>query len=715
MGIPNQQHINVGLPNESQNSDSLYTAFNKINDNFDTLFANATQLSAGNGIVISNAYPQVVSANITAGNNITVAVVNSAIQINAVVERYASNSNSNLTLSLTPATKSLSVGTGLSYTPGQIIVVANTATDYMTGPVSSYNANTGALTFVASNIYGNANTWYTSWSINLTGASAGGTGLYGVLPGNGILINGSNSNGAYESNATISLSSTGVIAGNYTAPVLTIDATGRITNASNANSIGTVTSVAIANGVGIGVAGGPITSNQVITITNTGVTRLNAGAGIVLSGTTGNITISGPSSLGTVTFANLTSNSLLVTGGPITTIGTINVELPSNITITGNLTAGNVKTDNLLYANGSPWDMQQPQGPNTAVQFNDSDSFGGTSNYTFDKSTNNLNVTGNIIVSTGAFFGNGAGLTNITGANVTGTVANATYAANAGNATNATTATTATTAGSATTAGTVTTAAQPNITSVGTLTGLTVSGTSNLGAVGNVTITGGTPGYYLQTNGSGGLSWAAIPSGNGIANGTSNITIPTSAGNVVVYVSGNNTANITGTGVNVSGTLNATGNANVGNIGAANGVYTANITAANIYANTGIIGAQNLKGEGGNISNIQGANVSGTVGSATTAGTVTTAAQPNITSVGTLSSLSVTNNATANTIVANTYMKTVAVTFATLPTAATAGAGARAFITDGNVAIAGNVGNQISGGGSNSLPVYSDGTNWRIG
>ena len=71
-------------------------------------------------------------------------------------------------------------------------------------------------------------------------------------------------------------------------------------------------------------------------------------------------------------------------------------------------------------------------------------------------------------------------------------------------------------ASSATTAGTVTTAAQPNITSVGTLTSLSVSGNVDfyganvsLGNVSNVHITGGTNGYFLTTDGSGGLSWAA--------------------------------------------------------------------------------------------------------------------------------------------------------------------------------------------------------------
>lgn len=69
----------------------------------------------------------------------------------------------------------------------------------------------------------------------------------------------------------------------------------------------------------------------------------------------------------------------------------------------------------------------------------------------------------------------------------------------------------ANTAGSA---GTVSSASQPNITSVGTLTALTVSGTTNLGAVGNVIISGGTVGQVLTTNGSNVLSWTTVASGN---------------------------------------------------------------------------------------------------------------------------------------------------------------------------------------------------------
>ena len=45
----------------------------------------------------------------------------------------------------------------------------------------------------------------------------------------------------------------------------------------------------------------------------------------------------------------------------------------------------------------------------------------------------------------------------------------------------------------------------------------------------------------------------------------------------------------------------------------------------------------------------------------------------------------------------------------------TAAAGARAFVNNANLVAAGNFGAQISGGGSNTVPVWSDGTNWYVG
>jgi len=67
-------------------------------------------------------------------------------------------------------------------------------------------------------------------------------------------------------------------------------------------------------------------------------------------------------------------------------------------------------------------------------------------------------------------------------------------------------------------------------------------------------------------------------------------------------------------------------------------------TILNIVA-TGSVTAETYFGDGGNLSNISGANVSGPV---STANTVVNAYQPNITQVGTLTTLSVNGNASVN-------------------------------------------------------------------
>jgi hypothetical protein len=165
-------------------------------------------------------------------------------------------------------------------------------------------------------------------------------------------------------------------------------------------------------------------------------------------------------------------------------------------------------------------------------------------------------------------------------------------------------------AGRAILAQTVTNAAQPNITSVGTLTNLAISGnvtvngnitsngtayvgnlsttglasittlavgaTANLGAVGNVKITGGTDGYVLQTDGTGNLSWTAQTGGGG--NGT--------VGGANTQVQFNDAGDFGG-----------------------NSGFTFDKT-------TGVLTSPFLAGNGNGLSNIQGANVSGTVGNA---------------------------------------------------------------------------------------------------
>ena len=51
-------------------------------------------------------------------------------------------------------------------------------------------------------------------------------------------------------------------------------------------------------------------------------------------------------------------------------------------------------------------------------------------------------------------------------------------------------------------------------------------------------------------------------------------------------------------------------------------------------------------------------------------------------------------------------------TVATLPSAITSGKGSRSFVTD---ALAPTFGSTVASGGAVATPVYSDGTNWKVG
>ena len=90
----------------------------------------------------------------------------------------------------------------------------------------------------------------------------------------------------------------------------------------------------------------------------------------------------------------------------------------------------------------------------------------------------------------------------------------------------------------------------------------------------------------------------SVPAGTYLLNGTSNLYVDGS-GNVRTSVAGSaNVFVVTSTGANVVGTLSASGNANVANIGAGRGVFTGNISAtnANFTANLVVGGLANITG-----------------------------------------------------------------------------------------------------------------------
>ena len=55
---------------------------------------------------------------------------------------------------------------------------------------------------------------------------------------------------------------------------------------------------------------------------------------------------------------------------------------------------------------------------------------------------------------------------------------------------------------------------------------------------------------------------------------------------------------------------------------------------------------------------------------------------------------------------------TTVYTVATLPSAVTSGTSARAFVSDATATTFASV---VAGGGANKVPVYSDGTDWKVG
>jgi len=136
---------------------------------------------------------------------------------------------------------------------------------------------------------------------------------------------------------------------------------------------------------------------------------------------------------------------------------------------------------------------------------------------------------------------------------------------------------------------------------------LTVEGTSNLGPVGNVTITGGGVNYVLRTNGAGNLSWANIQSE--IANPAgSNTQVQFNNGNVFgastnfTFNNATNTLTVQGS-ANVT-TLNAgTSNlgpvANVNITGGANGYVLATNGSGNL---SWVQIDPSVSGDGGNAS-----------------------------------------------------------------------------------------------------------------
>jgi len=367
------------------------------------------------------------------------------------------------------------------------------------------NANIGIFTSTGLNVAGYANV---TGNVNAPFFIGNGFYLTGISTNPGNIANGT-SNVQVVLNGNVSTSVNG------NANVFVVTGTG-------ANVAGTLNATGNVLGGNISTGGQLVStlatgSAPIIVLSTTQVPNLNVEkAGTVTTAAQPNIT-----SVGTLTSLAVTANT--TSGNFIGALanGNSNVNIP---TANGNINFSAEGNANIVVITGT--------GANIS----------GTANITGNLIAGNITA-GNITAGSSS---------NITGANLV----SANYFT-----------------------GTLTTAAQPNISSLGSLTGLTVSNATgvvnftttanvSLGAIGNLHITGGSGSQYLQTDGTGNLTWASISTSSTLANGNSNVNLPTANGNINFSAVGNaNILVVTGTGANIAGTLNVSEQSNLGNVG----------------------------------------------------------------------------------------------------------------------------------------------------
>ena len=474
----------------------------------------------------------------------------------------------------------LAASTDGANTIGNISATGNVAGTYFIGNGSQLTGIAAGSTYGDANVvtllagFG-SNSISTTGNVTATSFFGNGAALTGITVAAGTSIVNGTSNVAVALNGNTTVGVAGTTRGTFSSAGL--DVVGNIRTTGTISTVGSIISnVDIISTTDLSAGG-----NANVAL------DMNAGGnidalGFITAGTTisaaGNITAgSGSFFLGngsqltgvTTTLGPTISVSGNITGGNINTGGVVSAT--GNVTgsyILGNgsqltglpATYGNANVVTLLAAFGSNTISTTGNVSGSYFLGNGSLLTGLGATYsnanvaTFLAAfgSNSISTTGN--VTAGYVIGNGSLLTSLTGGNVTGTVANATYAVSAG---------------SATTAVTVTANAQPNITSVGTLTSLSSSGNitgANLVTGGQVSATGNITGGNLVTGGA-----LVAPS----FSATGNVTGGNVVSNGVVESAGNVNS---GGDLNVAGSIYAIGSGlEIGNIWAAGNVITPKI------------------------------------------------------------------------------------------------------------------------------------------
>ena len=419
---------------------------------------------------------------------------------------------------------------------------------------------------------------------------------------------------------------------------LTLISTGNIKLSNTAVALGNVHATALTYGF-VGNLWGYALSPAQPYITSTGTLTSLSVTGNVAAGN-----VSGTQG----TFTNVVGTAVTAAQPNITSVGTL-----TSLAVTGNTTTGNLSTTQVNATTGIFTNIIGTLGGtgilgtvSTANVSYYSNLVATTTNSVFylelaDKTTGNSATYTSSVLTMNPSTG------NLSATNFIGGVYGTLYTAAQPNITSVGTLTSLAVTGNTTSGnisatqftgnvqGTILTAGQTNITSVGTLTSLAVTGNTTSGNVSATQFTGNVTGTILT---------AAQPNITSVGTLTSlAVTGNTTAGNVsATQVNGNLQGiiltsaqpNITSVGTLIS--LSVTGNVSAGNVSGTQGTFVTLI--GNLIGNTTGVHTGNV------IGNVTG-NITGNV-----TGTILTAAQPNITSLGTLTSLAVTGNITSGNI-----------------------------------------------------------------
>jgi hypothetical protein len=566
---------------------------------FGNVYANGTA-------VLANSVGDTLT--ITAGNNISIVGNNTSKTVTIGVTGISLNSISNGTSNVNVVSSGGNITVGVAGT-NNVAVFGSSETTFAGNVLPAAN--------VTYSLGSSTQRWKDLWVSNSTIY----LGEYAITTtGNALVFN----------NQT-------VITANSTSPVVT---TGNVTG-------GNLITGGIVSASGNVIGGNLTTAGQVVATGNITGGNLNISGNIVdtgpmslITGASGNInlapngtntliaTTTGANITGTLSVTgNITGGNLLGTSiaGTLTTAAQTNITSVgtlSALTVTANIAGGNLTTAGQVAATGNitGGNIIANGRPLTSLNATNID----TGTLSQARLANSSVTLGSTALTLGTTVTTVAGLSSVTSTTFVGALT-----------------------GAATTAGTVTTAAQPNITSVGTLSSLTVTANvagGNLTTAGQVTATGNITGGNLLVNGN------TVITGNLRVDGTETIfnvqTLSVNDKDIIVANNVTGGANVNGAGIQAGNPGVATwffNNAttswqsNIGITPSANG--TLSLGGVSNYWGTAYLTAVSVSGNA-NVGNLGATTVVAT----TLTGTLSTAAQTNITSVGTLSSLTVTAN-----------------------------------------------------------------------